>query len=824
MEKEANANRTVSQFFNDLDKVDQDITRMMFGENPIQMWESINPLSKESKSKVATLSMSNDIRKELHQLNLKDQTQAQIGITKNKEALEYAKTIKKHVDPLLDYLNIERLDGHAGIQRYNSKKMKAIDKKTFSNMLIDEYGLDLERMFGKVKEGSVILDAEGKFKEATITNEFKSDKTEYNIEKKLTRKQIEDELFYIKEEIDNGSIVDNIYSTGNNLQKRRVIHFKDIDTQIRFNDNFNYGENILLQYRDTISSLAEKQFIYDSLGSNPLNTINTVVQHFRETSGSETMEKVPFTISNGRIVNQTSAREHVGHYLQAFLESSNRGYETNETLASVLRTANALTNLRVLPKIAVSYVADTHNILFSQALQGKKVGLNTIPMLTQRFKDNIVGLLHSPFTSTSIGKSARGKAEKILEGKMKDSLGRDIQSVAIASHRLMGNINRYISEVQTGVSTIDGMQNMLFRSTHMIDSLQKISARDMISANIIQDIGLKFSELPKERQHYYKKYGIADKEWEIARKKMIIDREEFELKGKQFRDKDLLPDLAMNLSDADIKILAKADILENGRISSKSLENARKELRDKFDVLYNRTIAQMMGEDRFSADIFFKRNTKAGTISGELARGFGKLQSYSLGFYRNMMLGILNHPVYKSHEKLGMLAAFPTIGAFAGALPYYMLKDVLAGKQPNAVRSIVDEDGNLDFKEIIGLYEYSGGLTIWGEYALKLYGESRRSNAILGKASRRDRIIESVFGPTIGPATTGVISLFEQDVNKFDRDWAIKTATRNLPNVNILQPTAIALLNMNFLLSDEKVEHLKSSAEEQGKPYFIPTK
>ena len=866
-------NKALTNFYNQLTAVDKDLTTMMFGQNPKQMWEAINILPVEKKGKVAILNISNDLRRIANILNSKDPSKLKYKLSDfNPKLVQYAKVLNKDLDPLLEYMGIRKLDGHAGIQKYDQDIIRNLSEKQFSDKIIDEYGVDYGKMFdGTVKEGSLILDKDGKFqsvviidrelniektksitqieKDIKLRNEkggitqteekFKNEvarafeaqrtfKNKVALEKLITREHLEQELWYIKEEIQNGGIHDSIFSRGENLQKKRVIRLKDVDAEIRMNEDWNNGENIVLQYRDALTKLTEKKFIFDELGTNPLETINTLVQDYRKSTvgkGGTKEKELPFQIRNDRIINNARATEHVGHYIEALLHSSSYGFETNKKLATGLKLARAWTSLEVLSKVAVSYTADVHNVLFSQALQGKKIfSSNTISAMTQRFKDNIVGLVHAPFTATGIGKSGRSKAFDMLEGRMQDSLGRDLKSVQIASNRLNNNINRYLSDTITGVKTVDALQNMLFSSTQMIDTLQKLSARDMISANLIEDIGLKMSELPKARQFYYEKYGIGEKEWDIARKYMVLERGELEIKeGMKIKDADIIPELAMNLDDSIIKDLAKGDILAEGKITEKSLNKAREELRDKFDILYNRTISQMMGEDRTGAELFFKRGTKAGTVSGELARGFGQLQTYSLGFYRNMFLGVLNHPVYSAGQKLGMLAGFTTVGALGGTLPYKIIKSVLSGKKPESL--IDDGDGNFNWKMLIGLYEYSGAFTIYGEYAMKLYGESQKSNTVYSKGARWERAVQSTLGATVGGAIVGGFNIYDAIKNgKVDRDYVAQFITSNTPNINPLQPILMALMNMNFFLSDEKVDRIKSNAESRNQPYFIPTK
>lgn len=799
--KITNTNQALNNFAKKLRSIDDDAVNLLFGDTVKQKWENLKFLGEKTKTQSAVQKLSEDIMRESYQLSLKDTEKAKIGITKNKTALEFAKVMKEEIDPLLKHLDIDTLDGHMMIQGHDVDKIKKLTPREFANTLIDDFGLDIGRMFNsKIMPDSIQL-KNGKFVSASVVDK-KGIITEIN------RSDLEAKLFWIKDEIQNGTIKENIFIS-NDAEKRRFIHFKDPETQIRYNREFNKGENIIVQARNTIAKLNDQKSIYDNLGSNPYKTINDIIYNERQkVISGEGANDVPFKVNGNRIEisgeDKVFNKAHVGDFLISYLTPSRIGYESNKLWATTLRAGRAITNLALLPKIAVSYLSDTHTFLFSQAIQGKNLSTaETVGMFLNKFGKDLYGVLHAPFTITP------------LFEKTRNNLAKEVEALGLASHRMSSNINRYIEEQMTGLSFIDGLQNMLFSSTDVLDNKLKKYARDIISGNMIQESKITWNNLSDARKVFYSKYDIGEKEFNLMKKHLIRDRGNNE-------GFDIFPELIDNISDDEIKKFARQDIFNKGKVSDRTISLARNELKEKFNVLFTKEIDKMQGQDKTMSRVAFLRNTKSGTLEGELRNGFSQLQSWSYNFTHNNITAIFNHPTYTSFEKVGKFASLMTIGAVGAYLYKNVFAQITQGKTPKPLWN--DGDSALDIaKNIVSLYEYSNAFTYYGDLLLRAIGASSKLSEYSKSKARRDRIIEGLLGPSMGGGITGAISLYEHR-NKINQDYIINTLTRNAPNISILQPMMLAFMNMNFWLSDAKVSDINDKLYLKGQKYFIPTK
>ena len=226
-EKRVNKNLTLISLYQKLEAIDKEATDLAFGHKTSQMWEGLKFWGGKTENQIASQKLSDDIAMELYHLNLSDKSNARIGITNNKTAIQFAKVIREELNPLLEHLKIDKLDGHAGVQGHDIDKLKKLTPRQFADMLIDDYGLDIGRMYkGELKRNS-LKTKDGKFASAVVI-------TEDGMENIITRQKLSENLFWSHENIINGGIKESLYNkTDIRGVKRRFIHFKDIETQLR---------------------------------------------------------------------------------------------------------------------------------------------------------------------------------------------------------------------------------------------------------------------------------------------------------------------------------------------------------------------------------------------------------------------------------------------------------------------------------------------------------------------------------------------------------------------------------------------------------------
>jgi hypothetical protein len=821
-----NVNQKVSPLLLDLEAVDKDLTNKMFSRTNLQKWRKVNPITTKTEKDLNTFlkNTSDDVRRELFYLNTADKEalmnpvknsevfdkeaeehfaklfkaiggaektqvkqKAQFKRTENEKAVKYAETVKKHFDKMLEYLGIEKLDGYAGTQGH--KLVKDTPKAKWVADVIDKYGLDIGKMFeGEEIEGSKIY-KNGRFEFVRIK--------ENGVERIIVREDLENMLYYIKEEIDNGAINENIFS-GKGVS-RRFIHFQDVEAQIKYNDDYNGGENILLQMKNKMKFLAEQQSMYDNLGTEPERLLNSLVNDYRVKNKEKDL-KIDFDIKNGQIVPKKTLNVNAGHFIKGYLENSAEDTSLGKYMKGFRAVKGTLT---LLPKLAITYISDTSSILFWNKLQGQTTKGGTFLDLANKFGLTLKGILHAPVSATSIGQNTRANLEK------------EIMKLGLTTKAITEDIGRFLSETTTGIDAIDGLTNISFSSTDYINNLQIKLGHRLLTENFLEDFGSEFSNLSKTRQFVYNKYNVKPEEFELAKKYMVK-----EIEGK----KEFFTDLVSEIPDEEISKIARGDIFNKyANKTERTIDLARKDLKNKFDVWYQKSIDELNSEDRIGAKMFLQRNTKSGTIEGEVARSFSELQTWSWQFYDKMLKSIIKHPEFTRKEKLGSVAVFGAIGMLSA----YMSRSASSLASGRMPESLVNEDGTINVQTILSSAEYSGMFTPIGEMSLKLAGKSGRSQ-VFRENQFYQNILQTFLGPSLGGAI-GNIGKTLANKDKFlekmlTKDGIVEFITNNIPKINLLQPIITSMINLNFLLSDERVAEITNNASKNNRDYLIPTK
>lgn len=797
-----NVNERTIPLLQDFNEVDADLTKKMFSRTNTQKWQKINPITTKGEKSLNNYikNMSDDIRRELNWVNMEPERQPNNRPTENKKAQQYADIIKKHIDPIFDYLEVDKLEGYAGAQRHN--KAKDTPKKKWVEDIIDKYGIDIGRTFKGIEIKDSVKYENNKFSEITIIKD--------EVEQVIKREEIENFLYRIKEQVDNGSFSDELYSSKslrarfNRLQSRSLF-LKDVDAEIKYNDEYNGGENILVQAKNQIKQLAELQSTYDNLGTEPVKLLNSLQNDYRAKNIKEDL-KFDFSVKNGQITPENTLNVNAGHFIKAYLEPS-----TNDnSFGKFMKGFRALKgSLGLLPKLAITYISDTASPIIWGKLQGKKVKTGTFLDVGNKFVKTLQGILHAPVSATGIGQATRDELEK------------EVMKLGLTTKAVHQDIERFLAEKTTGVKLIDALTDISFSSTDYINNLHIKLGHEFLTKNFLEDFASSFKDLPKTRQSVYKKYNLTAEEFELAKNYMVK-----EIEG----EKGFFTDLVKEIPDEEISKIARGDILNKyGSKTERTIDLARKDLKNKFDVWYQKSIDELNGEDRIGAKTLLQRNTKSGTIEGELARSFSELQTWTWTFFNKYLKAIVNHPELNRKQKLGTLATFGTISMIFSYVSR-SASSLASGRLPE---SLIDENGNPNAETIIKAMEYAGLFTPYGEYGLKFTGKSGRSKAFK-ENSFKENVILTTFGASLGgtinEAGKKMSSLMssnspDEALDKFlNKDNIAEFVIKQIPQVNIMQPIITSLISLNFLLSDERVADITNNAIKNHRDYIIPTK
>ena len=729
--------------------------------------------------------LDNNIRRELKELNTDG---GRVGITGDNVAKEFASIYQKHITPLLDNLEIKKLQGYAGKQNHSVDALREVKYDKWSDEILDKFNLDIGKTFGE---------------HATK----------------------EDAKKYLRE-IYSKIVYDTPYYTSSLKEKHRELFFKNVEDEINYNDAYNGGENIVQQMIGGISKLSDEKILRQHLGTNPIQTIKDILKHFREQDPDLDLK---WNIENNQIVVKDWTGMSAGKYINLAL-SPGMAFQSNKKIALIFRAERHMVNNAVLPNVLVSYVSDIWTAPYHAMLRGEVGVINGIGETLKRTGTVMHGLYQGMTAQTRIGESGR------------DEIAKMVTAMGHADARMSLETNRYLSETNIGpyvkskskiknfgskaATMINAQSAMLFQSVQAMENMQSLKTWEAISSHIALDVDKSFNELSDTRKFWYNQYNIGEKEWSVI-KKLTFDYDKA-IGSKIAEDKKLIygksvmPDLALHLSDNDVKHLARGDILAEGKLTQRSYDEARQELCDKFHLLFKHSVDFALNRDNTWATLLFNGSSKAGTVSGEMLRNMGQLMKYSASITNNIVNTTINHPIFDSLDKTKLFAMGSILGS-AFAYGSFAIRDTIKGKTPQ-------DPTRLD--TWIKAFEYTGMATIYGEYALKLFGKSSKSDYI-EQQNWYKRIAGITQGPAGSKAIGSAINILSKQHLKdnngnFDphSDFGSADALKELqswaPNFHPLQPFFSSLLSLNFLLSPIEKNKLINSTKKRGQSYWIP--
>lgn len=304
-----------------------------------------------------------DVLKEFAELNAKKD--AQVGITKNKEAQEIAKLIHNQYDNLMKEGNklgikINKLDRYIGRQTHGKE---VIFKKGKEWLEFMDKNLDFERTFGNVKEGE----------RATLLNDLKSS-------------ILDDTINFIEYKGDGKELFNKRFN------QHREIFFKDFNSQIEYNRLFSNG-NIFQNLVHTIENLARSNVITKEWGLMPHLSISESLNYLNKIAKDDfppsKMVKVSADLTGIRSGN-TYSEPVVSAINQAFGQFKVGNLGVARAMSNV-RKYNSLT---IMGRVMMSTLTDHANFMarnFANRDKSIVVEAMKLPVnILGHFKDMIV--------------------------------------------------------------------------------------------------------------------------------------------------------------------------------------------------------------------------------------------------------------------------------------------------------------------------------------------------------------------------------------------------------------------------------------------------
>jgi hypothetical protein len=764
------------------------------------------------------IKLDNDIRIELGELNKSENSNA--GRSGNKQALEMAKVIKKHLDTSIgDYKQsggiIDQLEGWAGKQKHNRN---ALTEAGFEKWHDDVSKiLDVEKTYkGKIKEGSLIKDNNGLLDSVVIID------NETKVGRNLTKESIKKDLFEIYNNILDGKIYHAWgEETGKKkpfgvgvaarLGKSRFLQFKDVESEIFYNNRYNNGENILFQAQSLVQRFRRDEVILRKFGPEPFEVLKEVENHFKELGRQEGKKiDVGFEIRGNQIVDNTSFKVGINGLqssavaLKQILESGVAFGENSLKLANICSNIRKFKTTTSLGGIVITSFPDAVSIGVKSILRGEASIGKAIGDIMQSTILNFKTLLHPAKAVVGMGKAEREEAMALA------------RSYGFGIHSLLSDISSHLNE-STDKNIVDKINRVFWKLNleEMRTNMQEALIARTFSSRLAEDASKSFKELNEFRQTFFKTYGIDSQRWDLMREKMLIN---FDGKDKEQFGKMILPDLIENITDAELKSIAKPDILANGKITQRSLDNARKELKEQITMMYRDSVDSALIKQSARTRAGLTMGTKAGTVSGEFFRFNTQFLSYTAEYTGQILQQIWTHP---NITKQGKLGAYVGLGATGIVFSYlgFAIKDILAGKEPRAINETT----------MIEAFRQSGITGVYGEYAGRLLQATGKNNPMMSQNVIDRNVINSLFGPSlssvydIGKTVFSDISA-SAEAGKFkgnlDRYKMIAKAQIPGQNLFYMQPIINAMM-VNVVLSDKEVKRQKKYMKKNYDQKFI---
>jgi len=553
-----------------------------------------------------------------------------------------------------------------------------------------------------------------------------------------------------------------IGSLANKVSQSRVLHFRDADAALKYNQAFgikDFKEQILHDLHVRTRSIA----LMENLGPSPDATLKQLVRELQEESRTaDDAAKHVDSLKDWRIE-------------AAFNEITGRNeMSANPTLSNVVGTAKVIAQMAKMGSVVLSSLSDRAFLQAEMAHQGM----------------SHLQVLGAQITSL-LPKSAENKQMLRLMG--------------VAMDGLMGNaLSRYSNH-----STTSGWAHELQKHFFNLNGLNlwtdasKGAAAQLMAAHLGEHSHLKFSELPGELSNVLSLYDITPSRWDAIRMHSV-DHEGAKL---------LLPD-QINSSDAEL-----AKLVEERGLTPSPVNIQRE--RDAIETALRTYIADRVdhaiptpgsAERKYSTF-----DTKAGTPLGEAVRAIMLFKSFPITIMRKILgreiygRGATSMKDWLMHDHMGkfnlamMIGMSMAIGYTSGAI-----RDALKGRTP---KPLVDDEGNLVWRNINDAAIRGGSLGILGDVLLSEYESNYRG------------FLSSMAGPIVGQMDqvmdikTGLMR--GESVLKSTG----KLLTDNAPLINLfyIRPVLdyIALWQMQEMMSPGSLRRMESAVERNNKQGFF---
>jgi len=605
------------------------------------------------------------------------------GVSNNPDAVKVANIFSEYAEVSRQGLNkygasVGKLDGWGGPHRHDNSKISKVTEEDWVGAILPK--LDLDRSFPDVKDQAELEKILGGIYREIITGQ----------PDRLTAQS-------------TGKITGPA-NLAKSLQKSRVLHFKDADAWITYNDQFGDGTiiNGMISHQQRAAAHAAQM---STLGPNPEIMLTAKLDGMRR------------QIKNSDL----SAKEKAKQIEQLQLGKGGAGGTA---------VSNAFLEMQGLTMSPINFNG-------AQLSQGIRNYANVTSLggavLTAVPTDAVTAGLAAQFRGGGFFRGFTSTMGELLSG-------RSVAERNEVAYLLGESFDGVISGISSSHYVHDGipgagakLTDSFFKWTGLTGWTDKLrgAASRVVSAEMGMRRNTAFSKLSTQYSNLLDRHGIGKAEWDAIRSvemRLVND------------NTYITPDLMQTVGDAQLEPLIAGQMADISAVTSdpKRLDRARsrlqQEARDNLELQTSRLFADEVSFAVVETDAASRRialqGTRPGTVVGEVMRFVMQFKGFPIAFSQRV-LGRAAH-AFSGPDKL---AAYTHLGTMLSALTaagYVSLaaKDAVKGRWPPRDPS--------DPKVIIAALGQGGAMGLYGDF---LFGQTDR----FGNAP-----LETAAGPVIG--------------------------------------------------------------------------
>lgn len=543
------------------------------------------------------------------------------------------------------------------------------------------------------------------------------------------------------------------------LSGSRVLHFKDGKSSFQYAQKYS-GKNLITSVLDGISNDAESIALMEVLGTNP----EAMLENF---------------IRNRDDITDRGARR-LRNALKE-LDGTTRAVGASQTKvlgADMPAVAASLRALQNMSKLGFATISSFSDIASKASLLQRETGRSFFESYNEAILDVMRG-----FTDT------QKREFSYYLGTGLDTFLGSIHSRFGADDQLPG----MMTKAQQTYFKLNGMQ--------FWNSAQKDGVAKILAADLAENVGKSFDDMPIELRKTLELYDIRPAELALFRK---VDRKGPD--GREYVFASMVDDMA----DADIDAAASARFGRTN-VTPELRQQFRDDLRTRISAYYADSADAAVPTPGARERAIMNQGTKRGTPVGEAIRMIMQFKSFPITFVtKGLQRQYYGQKAVGRSGTIGIAQLM--LGTTAMGYVANATKDILKGREP---REVFSKERAL--RSFADAFVAGGGAGIYGDF---LFGEYNRYG---------QSFTQTLAGPTFG--TLDDVARIYGNMMSGDLDKAgeraVNFAFRNIPGANLFYAKMaidyMFLYGISEMMNPGYIKRLEKRVErETGSGFFLP--